>query len=381
MKKIVMGIAAAACAVSMFAVDFSATVKMDTEIAAKNGDAVDFLKIKSKDQKDSDALIISGSSDKAGGQFQLWYQYDGTDGGNLYRDLTKLEANKSNGAWENDNLYKPHGLRIRNVNLWFKPIDQIKVTIGNVAIDSYKEQIFWWHGVYGAKPGSWGAFGGEYIGTQAGVKAEIKPIDNLTFEAALFQGIDTAQFSTASGYEYKGYAVKAKYGFDGGSAAAVFADKGKDGQKYVAIGADYSGIAGLYFFGNLSFNLNKDGLQGFAFDDYVKYSADALTIQAHLPFVMFKEGNAFKAGMYATLKLSYAMDGFTPYLLCTTEPDGDAGWTFDDSFKFFMTFKPGVTFNVGSAAFDAAFRLDFNDANAGSAKVNWSVPVGITVGL
>ena len=361
-----MGIAAAACAVSMFAVDFSATVKMDTTIAAKNGDYVDFLKVNEKDQKDGDALIVSGSSDKAGGQFQLWYRYDGTDGTASGAPVVPT----ANAA-----------IHVRNVNVWFKPIDQIKVTVGNVAIDSYKEQIFWWHGVYGAKPGSWGAFGGEYIGTQAGVKAEIKPIDNLQIDAALFQGINTAEFSTSPNSAYKGYGFKAKYGFDGGSVAAVFVDKGKDADKYVAIGADYSGIAGLYFFGNASFRLNNNGLQGFAFDDYVKYSADALTIQAHLPFVMFKDGDAFKAGMYATLKVLYAMDGFTPYLLCTTEPDGDAGWTFDDKFKFFMTFQPGVTFNVGSAAFDAAFRLDFNDANAGSAKVNWKIPVGITVGL
>jgi|GEM_PF-5371539 hypothetical protein len=366
MKKIVMGIVAAACAVSMFAVDFSATVKMDTTIANKNGDNVDFLKVNEKDQKDGDALIISGSSDKAGAQFQLWYRFDGTDGTASGNPVVPT----ANAA-----------IHVRNVNIWFKPVDQVKITVGNVAIDSYKEQIFWWHGVYGAKPGSWGAFGGEYIGTQAGVKGEFNVIDGFTFEAALFQGINTAMFSTADGYAYKGYAVKGKYGFDGGSATVVFADKGKDQDKIIALGADYSGIDNLYFFANLNLRIN-DGLQGLSVDNYFKYNADALTIQGHLPFVMFKGADdKMVPGMYATLKFLYAMDGFTPYLLCTTEPDGDAGWVFDDNFKFFMTFQPGVTFNVGSASFDAAFRLDFNDANEGSAKVNWKVPVGITCGL
>lgn len=376
-----MGIVAAACAVSMFAADFSATVKMDTTIAGKNGDSVDFLKINHKDQKDNDALIFSGSSDKAGGQFQLWYVYDGTEGKNAYQDMTKAQAGTSDGPWDDNNLAAgPFGIRIRNVNVWFKPIDQVKITVGNVAIDSYKEQIFWWHGVYGAKPGTWGAFGGEYIGTQAGVKGEFNIIDGFTFEAALFQGIDTAQFSTKDGYGYKGYAVKGKYAFDGGSVTAVFADKGKDADKIIALGADYSGIDNLYFFANLNLRIN-DGLQGLSVDNYFKYSADALTIQGHLPFVMFKDGDKMVPGMYATLKFTYAMDGFSPYLLCTTEPDGDAGWVFDDNFKFAMTFKPGVTFNVGSAAFDAAFRLDFNDANEGDNKVNWAVPLAITVGL
>jgi hypothetical protein len=144
---------------------------MDTTIANKAGDDVEFLKVNEKDQKDGDALIISGSSDKAGAQFQLWYRFDGTDG---TKDGNPVDPTEK------------AAIHVRNVNIWFKPIDQVKITVGNVAIDSYKEQIFWWHGVYGAKPGSWGAFGGEYIGTQAGVKAEIKPIDNLTFEAALF---------------------------------------------------------------------------------------------------------------------------------------------------------------------------------------------------
>lgn len=374
MKKIVMGLAALAMAASIFAADFSATVKMDTEIAAKNGDAVDFLKIKSKDQKDSDALIISGASDRAGGQFQIWYKYDGTDGQNDYKDWTKKEKGTSAGSWEDGNLQiGPHGLRIRNVNVWFKPIDQLKVTIGNVAIDSYKEQIFWWHGVYGAAPGSWGAFGGEYQGTQAGVKAEFRA-DALSFEAALFQGIDAAMFSTADGYGYKGYAVKAKYAFESGSAALVFSDKGKDAEKIIAVGADYSGISGLYFFANFNARL-KDGLQGISLDNYFKYSADALTIQGHLPFVLFKDGDKMVPGMYATLKVIYALDGFSPYFLATTEPDGDSGWRFDD-FKFAMTFKPGVTFNVGSASFDAAFRLDVKPDTT-----NWSVPVAITVGL
>lgn len=364
MKKIVMGLAAIAMAATIFAVDFTSTVKMSTTIANKNGDAVEFLKVNSKDQKDNDALIFSGASDNAGGQFQLWYCFDGTDG--TASGAPTFPTAKA-------------AIHVRNAKIWFKPIDQLKITVGNVAIDSYKEQIFWWHGVYGAAPGSWGAFGGEYQGTQAGVKAEFRA-DALTFEAALFQGIDTALFSTAEGYGYKGYAVKAKYAFESGSAAVVFSDKGKDQDKVIAVGADFSGISGLYFFANFNARLNN-GLQGISLDNYFKYSADALTIQGHLPFVMFKDGDKMVPGLYATLKVIYALDGCSPYFMATTEPDGDKGWRFDN-FEFDMTFKPGVTFNVGSAGFDAAFRLDV-DTNKAANKtdVNWSVPVEISIGL
>lgn len=376
-----MGLAAAACAASMFAVDISSTVKMDTTIVGGDKDKVEFLKVNNKDQKDSDALIFSANiDDKAGGNFQFWYRFDGTDGGALYRDETKAEAGTSAGSWEDGNLNAPHGVRIRSVNVWFKPISQIKVTVGNIAMDSYKEQIFWWHGVYGAKPGSWGAFGGNYI-EGVGAKAEITPIDGLLIEAGIFPGIDTAFLSTAKDYGYKGYGAKVKYNFGVGSATVIFADKGKDAQKLLGVGADFTGVDGLYAFANFNLNLSKDGIAGLSLDDYIKYSVDAFTVQAHLPFVLYKDGDKFVPGILATVKVSYALDACTPYFMATTEPDGDAGWVLNDSFSFSMTFQPGVTFNVGAAAFDLAARIDVAAPKGADATVTWKVPCAITVGL
>ena len=366
MKKIVMGLAAAACAASMFAVDISSTVKMDTTIVGGDKDKVEFLKVNHKDQKDSDALIFSANiDDKAGGNFQFWYTFDGTD-------------STSGGAPVSASDNNP--VRIRSVNVWFKPISQIKVTVGNIAMDSYKEQIFWWHGVYGAKPGSWGAFGGNYI-EGVGAKAEITPIDGLLIEAGIFPGIDTAFLSTAKDYGYKGYGAKVKYNFGVGSATVIFADKGKDAQKLLGVGADFTGVDGLYAFANFNLNLSKDGIAGLSLDDYIKYSVDAFTVQAHLPFVMYKDGDKFVPGILATVKVSYALDACTPYFMATTEPDGDAGWVLNDSFSFSMTFQPGVTFNVGAAAFDLAARIDVAAPKGADATVTWKVPCAITVGL
>lgn len=358
--------AALACAASMFAVDISSTVKMDTTIVGNNGDDIEFFKVNKKDQKDSDALIFSANTEKAGGQFQLWYKFDGTDTTKPDVDIEKQEVSVN-------------GLNVRNVNLWFKPIDSLKVTVGNVNLDSYKEQIFWWHGVYGEKPGSWGAFGGEYI-AGVGAKVEFNPIENLALTFAFMPGIDTPWISTAKDSKIKNYAVKAKYSNIADmpiSATVVFADKGDN--KIIGIGADYS-ANGLYAFLNANINLNDDGFAAISFDNYEKYAKDAFTVQAHLPVSIFKDGDDMKVGMHATVKGSYALDGCTPYLLISNEPDGDAGWVFDDNLKFKMTFQPGVTFNVGAAGFDIAARIDVDAANE-KQPVNWKVPCAITVGL
>ena len=66
MKKIVMGIAAIACAATMFAVDISSTVKMNADIVRKSGDNVEFFAVNKQGQKDNDALIFSANGEKAG---------------------------------------------------------------------------------------------------------------------------------------------------------------------------------------------------------------------------------------------------------------------------------------------------------------------------
>lgn len=385
MKKIVMGIAAIACAASMFAVDISSTVKMNADIVrkSKSGDNVEFFAVNNKDQKDSDALIFSANGEKAGGQFQLWYRFDGTDGLNFYKDQTKKEAgtNDKDKPWEDGNLDTPHGLRIRGVNLWFKPIDMIKVTVGNVSVDSYKEMIFWWHGVYGEKPGSWGNFGGEYI-SGVGVKTEIAPIDGLNITFAFMPGIDTAWISTAEGSKVTNFALKASYSNIADlplSATVVYADKNQN--KVIGIGADYGNKfgAGLYAFANINIAFDKDfKFTALSVDNYEKYVVDALKVEAHLPVSIYKNGDKVGVGMHASVKASYTIDAFTPYLVVTNEPDGDAGWVFDDNFadNFKITTNVGTTFGVGSANFDAYLRLDF-----AKDTVNWKVPVDITVSL
>lgn len=348
---------------------------------SKSGDNVEFFAVNNTDQKDNDALIFSVNGEKTGGQFQLWYRFDGTDGLNLYKDQTKKDAGTSAGPWEDSNLNAPHGLRIRNVNLWFKPIDMIKVTVGNVSVDSYTEKIFYWHGVHGEKPGTWGNFGGDYI-AGVGVKTEVSPISGLDITFAFMPGIDTAWISTAEGSKVTNFALKAKYSNIADlplSATVVYADKNQN--KVIGIGADYGNLygAGLYAFANISIAFDKDfKFTALSVDNYEKYSVDAFKVEAHLPVSIYKDGDKVGVGMHASVKASYTIDAFTPYLVVTNEPDGDAGWIFNDKFadNFKLTTTLGTTFNVGSASFNASLRLDF-----AKDTVNWKVPVAITVGL
>ena len=265
----------------------------------------------------------------------------------------------------------------------------MKVTVGDVAFSPlYKERIFWWHGINGgAAVGSWGAFGGDYF-AGAGLTADLS-INSLSVTAALIPGFGkdengeikpNAFVSTTPNYGYKSWGISAKYAFDGGSVGVAFADKGFNEAKTVSLGGEYT-ISGLYANVNLGARFGNSGFLSFSIDDYLEYSLDALKIQAHLPFVFTKSESTIVPGMYATVKLSYAIDGLTPYFLASTEPDGDSGWTLDNTFKFKMTFQPGVTFNVGAASFDIAFRADVDDSKEGNSKFEWKIPFSIGVGF
>ena len=375
MKKIVMGAAALLCAASMFAVDFAAKVQMAGSIAKKNGDNVDFITL---DKKDADALVISASTDKAGANFQFWYNYCGGAAPEAKTTADKNEDGSLTGTFTT--AFTPNSIiQVRSVKLWFKPIDQLKVTVGDVAFSPfYKERIFLWHGINGgAAVGSCGAFGGDYF-AGAGLTADLS-INSLSVTAALIPGFN-AFVSTTPNYGYKSWGISAKYAFDGGSVGVAFADKGFNEAKTVSLGGEYT-ISGLYANVNLGARFGNSGFLSFSIDDYLEYSLDALKIQAHLPFVFTKSESTIVPGMYATVKLSYAIDGLTPYFLASTEPDGDSGWTLDNTFKFKMTFQPGVTFNVGAASFDIAFRADVDDSKEGNSKFEWKIPFSIGVGF
>ena len=410
MKKIVGIIAAVTMAASVFAVDFNARVIMEGSIAdgtididgdkEKEG-AVNFWKLNKKDQKDADALVLSANGDKAGAQFQMWYNYEGGDAA---------------------------ALKIRSTSLWFKPIDMLKVTIGDVDVGTYKEMIDWWKVAVGnsaSEHDNWGT-GGQWSSyatvSGAGLSVEVTPIDGLWLSAGVVATPDTnlaqIKFNGTKDETYGAYGVAAKYNLSNllglpMTAAISWRDSGKDSYKIAAIGADYGNnfAAGLYamlnvrfFFEDFSYKtidtdvsglpqmytwtLNN-ALRGIAFDNYFKYSVGALNVQARLPVTVRtvkdlkgdKKASAWglpedPSYMCYEVKVTYAFDSFNAYL----DIENDNACTFNSAAKetfLNMNVQPGVTFNVGTCALDVGLMIDV--PNAKGANIGWSIPFTASV--
>ena len=407
MKKIVGMIAAVTMAASVFAVDFNARVYMTGNIADGtidiNGDekkegAVNFWKLNKQDQKDADALVLSANGDKAGAQFQMWYNYEGGDAA---------------------------ALKIRSTSLWFKPIDMLKVTIGDVDVGTYKEMIDWWKVASGEKAVTHQTYTWSSYATVsgAGLSVEVTPIDGLWLSAGVVAtpGTNLAQitFDGLKNETYGAYGVAAKYNLSNllglpMTAAISWRDAGKDSTKILAIGADYGNnfAAGLYAMMNVRLRFEKTSLDfpkgadsysvtlanlafgGIAIDNYFKYSVGALNVQARLPVTVrgfvdpsdngnswYTSTNSKKADidpswMSYEVKVTYAFDSFNAYL----DIENDNACTFNSAAKetfLNMNVQPGVTFNVGTCALDLGLMIDV--PNKKGANIGWSIPFTASV--
>ena len=408
MKKIVMGAAALLCAASMFAVDFAATVKMEGDIAGgavteATNDATYIWKLNKKDQKDNDALKLSVSGDQAGASFQFWYNYSGSDA----------------------------DLKVRSTSIWVKPIDQLKITIGDVSCGTFGNKLDYWKDPVGndhTRASLWVLGYSSYATVEgAGIAAELTPIEGLTVVAGIAAGCDT-NFITftenVSQATVKAYGASVMYNLSSVAGIPVnvgvsWRDAGTDAEKVLAIGADYGNAYADGFYGMLNArmlfqrdiwwgtSLSESGkdykLTGIAFDNFFQYKAGAMTIALRAPFVL--RGLAGETGahvkldasndpsyMYWSLKFSYALDGLTVYVGAGSDyDDSNNAWVFwkekaENSFN--VTIHPGVTFNIGAVAFDIGARFDIKDAVASTTTAGayvrpfaWSIPFLATIGF
>lgn len=111
MKKIVMGIAAVAMAASMFAADVSGRVKMDTKVFATDTKTVISRPASMGWDEDNTFLKFAASTENSGAE--LWLQ----------------------GATADFAQY----------SIWFKPVDALKVTIGDIFVqDGVRGTFAWW---------------------------------------------------------------------------------------------------------------------------------------------------------------------------------------------------------------------------------------------
>ena len=144
MKKIIAGAVAVACAASMFAVDFAARNYMSGSIAGGDKDSAYIWKLNASDQKDADALVLSVAGETAGAAMQFWYKYDGIS------NNSGTAGTHDQESWgDPQEVFGIRGssnqvLRVRSVSVWFKPIDMLKITVGDVSTKLFGETLHYW---------------------------------------------------------------------------------------------------------------------------------------------------------------------------------------------------------------------------------------------
>ena len=396
MKKIITGIAAVAMAASLFAVDFSATVQVKGDIAygqaTENSSSFNLLGIENTNQKDSDLLEVHFSGDKAGADFKFW------------------------------TTVKENTLTVRSLKVWFKPMDMMTVSVGNVGLYLYTERLNWWKvpmagsvSQFGSWEEKWSSAAG--LKEDLGLTLEVTPIDGLYLGAGVAPGAGSSLLAVSSSKNgdtttttdsYLAWGAVAKYTFSdlGLSIGAAYRDDGKDNVKLLTIGADFSKDSFYGFLqgklnfddhsdGNYSFAADKYGmtLRGVTIDNYLSYNFGFMNLQATLPVTIRglvaydtdAEKKADPSYMTARIKASFPVDAITAYVVVGSDegfnngPAGSAGnavWTFDDTFgdSFNIYVNPGVSFNVGACALDIGAEFAFQNAADGKGTFYWAVP-------
>ena len=392
MKKIVGIIGAAAVlASSIFAVDTAARVYMNSDIASGGVDKdTEFFKLKTSEQKDADALVLSANLDNAGAQFQFWYRYDGKGQYSTYDD---------NGTTKLNDV-----IEVRSARIWFKPVDMLKITVGDLDIGMYKEMLHWWKDPIGTKYSPYyNGYSSAPVVDGAGFSCELTPVDGLWIALAGAAGTDTANLTlTKDDFTYAQWGFGAKYSLSAVadlplSIGVSWRDNGYNDWKVLGIGADYGNAwaDGLYAMvnGRLRFNENDGGkLDGITVDNYFKFTAGAFVAHLRAPVTIRTSGNDDDPSWLAwSAKVQYALDGFTPYFLFGNDMNNAGAWALSDKFgdTFTMQFKPGVELNVGACSINAGIVLDlaWGDADHNGTgllqwaakKFTWSVPVEFSV--
>lgn len=408
-----MGAAALLCAASMFAVDFAATVHMEGQVAGGavtdgTSDTTYIWNLNKKDQKDADALKLSVNGDQAGANFQFWYNYSGAG---------------------------TDALQVRSTSIWVKPIDMLKITVGDVSNATFTEMLHWWKDPIGqnwnadaddANLMSWDGVYQNYATVEgSGILAELTPVDGLTITAGIAAGAGNNFITFTENVDRAtvgAYGASVKYNLNGVAGipvniAVAWRDAGNDGNKVLAIGADYGNAFAEGFYGFLNARMlfdrglrsgsysyssyfstdnTKVKLSGICFDNFFQFKSGAMTVALRAPFVLrglagsLADGTKLDASndpsyMFWSAKFSYALDGLTIYVGAGSDYDDSRNaWIFykeNAADTFNVTIHPGVTFNVGACAFDIGARIDIKDAVANKRPIAWSIPFAATIGF
>ena len=337
MKKIV-GIlsAAAVLAASVFAADVSAKVKVDGSILNLDKDGnFSALQVNHNSEGWNPDIALSVSGDNAGASVSFY---------------NTQNADKA--------------IKADNYSIWFKPVDALKVTVGQYSNNLNQESIDWCQTETG-------------IDTQ-GFAADINV--NGVFATVFFApGWGNYWFTAPKNGDavLKDLYFKAGYGADFGRIQAMFR---LVDNKNMWFGAGYDNTFGsVKMFVNALAGINTDNgfaVRGEAFAStnidivglsvFVAGGYAAKNVPSGLSGWRIGQPVVDKASVGATFKATFALDGFTPYIYVK-----DANLLAD---TFAIEIKPGVTGNVGMMGYEVAV-----DMNISGSDFTLNVPVSFTV--
>jgi hypothetical protein len=334
-------------AVSMFAADVSAKVHIEGSLLNVADGNVKALAIGHKNQPWNPDLALSANGDKAGASVSF-----------------------VTGAAE-DALDKVNfDVVAQNYSIWFKPFDMLKVTVGQYAVDMNQETIDW-------------------SNTDTKVEKQGFGLDlNVdAFFATVFFAPEWGNYWFAD-KEIKDFYFKAGYAADFGRIQAMFRLPKTDN---ILAGLGYNNTFGsVNMFTNVLFGTNTavDNSIVVRGELFASTGIDAFGISAFIAGGYWGEGARANpqgnngltgwhvGGSYylgdraatlgATLKLTYALDGVTPYLYFK------CGDFMADTLA--LQIKPGATGSVGTMGWELACVID---VNGDAVKVD--VPVIFTV--
>lgn len=376
---------------SAFALTTSARTVLTGNLAEstkKKGEnaAYDFFKLNSKPQKDDDGIVIEFSEERFGGRLAMWYLADST-----------LQTTGS-------------AVSFRRSNLWFKPLESLKVTLGYVGNDQlYKERIDEWKvgNPFSLNERDWSLHPG-YVNNsdvdEMGFGLESRAIDGLILTGGIARrwgspGNFGKAFWTKDGDSdsvYDAWGITARYYTGSLCFQAAYRDNGSESWKVARCALGYEGN-GIYAFIQPCFGIDWNTsdkeyeLTGICMDLYGEYKFDAWTFIGHLPVTIRVKGedddpSYLEYALQAKYNIGKIgnMDDFTPYLkVGTMNHDGDSKYAFirfndelSDSLNLDVT--PGIEFKVSACDFNVGFEVlvhsklyrDANDVET----VEWRVP-------
>ena len=328
MKKIVMGIAAVAMAASMFAADVSGRVKMDTKVFATDTKTVISRPASMGWDEDNTFLKFAASTENSGAE--LWLQGEKAD--------------------------------FFQYSIWFKPVDALKVTIGDIFVqDGVRGTFAWWD--YSVR---------YYHKNAILVNANVGPV---ALEVACADLID---------WDKKGYGmvgdfwVGATFGLGDAGSLKVVATKGADLRCY--------GMGGWSDAGNLTAGIAYDNMPwqttGYNASAFVKFdnnwkfnrvfgqvNGQLILDAVNLRLVnVYGYADKFKYGFLARAELK-TIDNVTPY----------AEFRGQDIMDKKLTANLGCETAVGGCAINAYINVNMEFVKGGSTTV--AMPVEFTFNL